>query len=75
MSNSTDRIDSEYELDVFLYQLRVANIEIPSNMTLEIDSPIFKSEFNKWAQTWMPGEIEPMKLIKYKGEKITFKSE
>ena len=68
-----NRIDSEYELDVFLYQLRVANIEIPSNMTLEIDSPILKSEFNKLPQTWMPGELEPMKLIKYKGEKITFK--
>ena len=72
---TTSRIDSEYELSIFLHKLRSACIEIPSNVTLEIDSPIFKSEFNKLAQTWFPGEIEPMKLIKYKGEKITFKSE
>jgi hypothetical protein len=71
----TDRIDSELELLNFIHKLRSANIEIPFNLTLEIDSPILKSEFNKLAQTWMPGEIEPMKLIKYKGEKITFKSE
>lgn len=72
---TTSRIDSEYELSIFLHQLAMANIEMPSNVTLEIDSPILKSEFNKLAQTWMPGEIEPMKLIKYKGEKITFKTE
>lgn len=75
MSNSTDRIDSELELQIFLLKLQMADIEIPSNVTLEIDSPIFKSEFNKWAQTWVPGEIEPMNRFKYQGEKITFKSE
>jgi hypothetical protein len=50
----------------------MANIEIPSNVTLEIDSPIFESELKKIAQTWIPGEIEPTKPIKYRGEKITF---
>jgi hypothetical protein len=75
MSNSTDRIDSELELYNFLNKLRSAYIEIPSNVTLEIDSPIFKSEFNKFAQTWIPGEIEPMTRFRYQGEQITFKSE
>ena len=70
---TTSRIDSEVELSIFLHQLAMANIEIPSNVTLEIDSPILKSEFSKLAQTWIPGEIEPMKRFKYKGEKITFK--
>jgi hypothetical protein len=70
---TTNRIDSELELQHFLHKLRLAYIEIPSNVTLEIDSPIFKSEFNKLAQTWIPGEIEPIKRFKYQGENIKFK--
>lgn len=72
---TTSRIDSEYELTQFLDKLQMANIEIPSNVTLEIDSHIFESEFKKLAQTWVPGEIEPIKWFKYKGQRITFKSE
>ena len=72
---TTNRIDSEDELSMFLHQLAMANIEIPSNVTLEIDSPIFKSEFNKLPQTWFPEEIEPLQWCKYKGQRITFKSE
>jgi hypothetical protein len=71
---TTSRIDSEYELNVFLLKLQMANIEIPSNITLEIDSPIFESELNKLAQTWIPGEIKPVNRFKYKGEKIVFKT-
>ena len=70
---TTDRIDSELELQYFLHKLRSAYIEIPSNVTLEIDSPIFKSEFNKLAQTWIPGEIKAIKRFKYQGENIKFK--
>lgn len=72
---TTSRIDSEVELSIFLHKLRSACIEIPSNVTLEIDSPIFKSEFNKLVQTWFPGEIVPLERCKFKGEKITFKSD
>jgi hypothetical protein len=72
---TTKRIDSELELHNFLNELQMAHIEIPSNVTLEIDSPIFKSEFKKLAQTWMPLETLPIKRFKYRGEKITFKSE
>ena len=72
---TTKRIDSEDELSIFLHQLAEANIEIPSNITLEIDSPIFKSEFNKLAQTWFPGEREPLTWCKFKGQRIAFKSE
>jgi hypothetical protein len=72
---TTKRIDSELELHNFLNELQMAHIEIPSNVTLEIDSPIFKSEFNKLPQTWFPEEIEPLQWCKYKGQRITFKSE
>lgn len=75
MEKTTDKIDSELELLNFIHKLRSACIEIPSNVTLEIDSPIFKSELSKLAQTWIPGETEPIKRFKYQGEKITFKSE
>lgn len=75
MSNSTSRIDSEDELQIFLLKLQMASIEIPYNVTLEINSPIFESEFNKLAQTWLPSEIKPVKRFKYQGEKITFRSE
>jgi hypothetical protein len=70
---TTNRIDSELELQHFLHKLRSAYIEIPSNVTLEIDSPILKSEFNKLAQTWISGKIEPIKRFKYQGENIKFK--
>ena len=73
MEKTTSRVDSEYELSMFLHKLQMANIEIPSNVTLEIDSHIFESEFKRLAQTWAPGEIEPMKRFKYRGEKVTFK--
>ena len=79
---TTKRIDSELELHNFITELQIAGIEIPSNVTLEIDSSIFESEFKKLAQTWIPEEILPMKKFKlpmkkfkYRGEKITFKSE
>jgi len=72
---TTKRIDSELELHNFLNELQMAHIEIPSNVTLEINSNIFESEFKKLAQTWMPEEILPLKRFKYRGEKITFKSE
>ena len=75
MEKTTDRIDSELGLLNFIHKLRSANIEIPSNVTLEIDSPIFKSEFNKLAQTWFPGKREPLTRCKFKGQRITFKSE
>jgi hypothetical protein len=70
---TTNRIDSELELQHFLHKLRSAYIEIPSNVTLEIDSPILKSEFNKLVQTWITGEIKPIKRFKYQGENIKFK--
>lgn len=69
------RIDSELELHNFITQLQIAGIEIPNNVTLEIDSHIFESELKKLAQAWIPREIETIKRFKYMGEKITFKSE
>jgi len=71
---TTNRIDSELELYKFINKLHMACIEIPSNVTLEIDSHIFQSEFNLLAQTWMPDTVFPIKRFKYRGEKITFKN-
>jgi hypothetical protein len=70
---TTKRIDSELELYNFINDLQIAGIEIPNNVTLEINSPILESELKKIAQTWIPGEIFPMKRFKYRGEKISFK--
>jgi hypothetical protein len=53
-----------------------ANIEIPSNITLEIDSPSFESEINEIVQNFTPeGKSIPMKRFEYMGNKVTFKSE
>lgn len=73
MEKTTSRIDSETELAKFLHKLMMADIEIPSNITLEIDSPILKREIEKTSRQWLP-EFE-LKKITYMGEKITFKSE
>lgn len=70
---TTKRIDSELELFYFITQLQISGIEIPSNVTLEIDSPIFQSELKKLTKTWISREIN-MKRFKYMGQKITFKS-
>ena len=72
---TTKRIDSELELYNFIIQLQIAGIEIPSNVTLEIDSYLFEDDIKEKAQTWIPENIEPIKRFKYMGEKITFKSE
>jgi hypothetical protein len=71
---TTNRIDSELELYNFINKLHMACIEIPCNVTLEIDSYIFQSEFNLLGQTWMPETLLPIKRFKYRGEKITFKN-
>ena len=73
---TTKRIDSGHELSIFLYELMAANIEIPSNITLEIDSPLFESEMNEIAQNLSPeGESISMKRFEYMGNKVTFKTE
>jgi hypothetical protein len=73
---TTKRIDSGHELSIFLYELMAANIEIPSNITLEIDSPSFESEINEMAQNFISEEKSiPMKRFEYMGNKVVFKSE
>ena len=73
---TTSRIDSGHELSIFLYKLMAANIEMPSNITLEIDSPSFESEINEMVQNFLLGEKSiSMKRFEYMGNKVTFKSE
>jgi len=73
MEKTTGRIDSETELVKFIQKLRMSGIEIPSNVTLEIDSPILKSEIENTTAKWIP-QFEVKRII-YMGENITFKSE
>lgn len=71
---TTSRIDSERELQEFLFKLQIADIEIPSNVTLEIDSPIFKSSAVNFLKSWLPGDIASVDRFKYRGQNIMFKS-
>jgi len=73
MEKTTSRIDSETELVKFIHKLRMADIEIPSNVTLEIDSPILKSDIENTTAKWIP-QFEVKRII-YMGQNITFKSE
>lgn len=71
---TTDRIDSERELIEFIQKLKMANIEIPENVTLEIDSEHLQDCFNDlWSNTLiftLNGKID---RFKYMGEKMMFK--
>lgn len=76
----TNRIDSEKELAEFIHKLMMVGIEIPSNVTLEIESNILeKVMMNNFFNAYGIDidNIESVKLTRftYMGEKITFKSE
>lgn len=68
----TNRIDSEKELAEFIHKLMMADIEIPSNVSLEIDSIDLKYEMQNTTSKWIP-KFE-LKKFEYMGQKITFKS-
>lgn len=70
------RIDSQFELIKFIQDLRNNNINIPENVTLEIDSKYLKNEIileanNLWN---IPLDVN-VKRFNYMGEKITFKTQ
>lgn len=73
MEKTTSRIDSEAELAKFIHKLMMADIEIPSNVSLEIDSIDLKYEMQNTTAKWIP-KFE-VKSFTYMGQKITFKSE
>lgn len=80
MEKTTSRIDSEAELAKFIHKLMMADIKIPSNVTLEIDSPTLKSVLkNNFFKTHRldTSNIEDVNITRctYMGEKISFKSE
>ena len=75
----TNRIDSEKELAEFIHKLMMVGIEIPSNVTLEIESnTLEKVMMNNFfnAHGIDIDNIESVKLTRftYMGKKITFKS-
>ena len=74
----TNRIDSEAELAKFLHKLMMANIEIPINVTLEIESNTLEkvltnSFLNAYGVNIDNIESVSIKRLTYMGEKITFK--
>lgn len=75
----TNRIDSEKELAEFIHKLMMAGIEIPSNVTLEIESPTLENEiknnfFNAHGIDTSGVERVEIQRVTYMGQKITFKS-
>lgn len=77
--DTTNRIDSEYELEKFFHKLIIANIDIPSNVTLEIESPTLENEiknnfFNAHGIDTSGVERVEIQRVTYMGKKITFKS-
>lgn len=74
----TNRIDSEFELMKFIQKLMMANIDIPSNVSLEIDSNTLKSEItNEFfkAHGIDTPNVDSVDVTRftYMGQKITFK--
>lgn len=73
---TTDRIDSERELIEFIENLKMANIKIPENVTLEIDSYDLQNCINysyMWEYTLPFTSNRNVDRFKYMGEKIMFK--
>lgn len=71
---TTDRIDSERELIEFIQKLKMSNIEIPENVTLEIDSQHLQDYFNSlWTNTLLFELKSNITRFKYMGENMVFK--
>lgn len=70
---TTDRIDSERELIEFIQKLKMANIEIPENVTLEIDSEYLQDYFIRRLNAWTLPFSKKIDRFKYMGEKMMFK--
>jgi hypothetical protein len=80
MEKTQARIDSQTELVRFIDRLVVAGIEIPKNVTLEIESIHLQKELTE-AFLQMHSidssnvESVTLKRFEFMGEKISFKSE
>lgn len=75
----TNRIDSEFELMRFIQKLMMADIDIPSNVSLEIDSNTLKSEItNNFFKVHRidTSNVDNVDVTRftYIGQKVTFKS-
>ena len=67
------RIDSQIELIKFLTKLSENEIELPDNLTLEIESSILQKSLIKSLSLVAPNvEVESLRG-RFCGEKITFK--
>ena len=67
------RIDSTNELTMFVDKLRMSGVELPQNLTLEIDSNLLKDELVKEINMTKDKQIFDVNRFQYYGIKITFK--
>lgn len=71
----TKRIDNTRELERFLIDLQQNYIDIPINVTLEIDSDNLKREMMFFRNTWSYVPLSKnFDEFKYMGQKITIKN-
>lgn len=80
MEKTQARIDSQTELVRFIDRLAVAGIEIPRNLTLEIESSHLQEELTEiflQMHSIDASNVESvtLKRFEFMGEKIAFKSE
>ena len=80
MEKTQARIDSQTELIRFIDRLTVAGIEIPRNLTLEIESSHLQEELTEaflQIHSIDASSVESvaLKRFEFMGEKIAFKSE
>ena len=66
------RVDSTNELTMFIDELRSCGVEIPQNVTLEIDSDVLKKELSREVNGAANTSIDVSRGEMY-GTKITFK--
>ena len=69
------RIDSPNELHLFLDKLRMNGIELPQNLTLEIDSHILKDELDREINETKDERVKyfDVSRFQYYGIQISFK--
>lgn len=70
------RIDSQRELIEFIHALKEHNIEIPENVTLEIDSKFLKEELELMVNSfWGFKIVSGLHRFKYMDQEVVFKHE
>jgi len=67
------RIDSTNELTMFVDKLRMSGVELPQNLTLEIDSNLLKDELDREINMTKDKQIFDVNRFQYYGISLSFK--